>query len=35
MAAVTVLPQRPAYVIWLAGMVVAMLGSVALLASSL
>jgi Glycosyltransferase family 87 len=34
MAAFTVLPQRPAYVIWLAAMAVAMLGSVALLASS-
>jgi hypothetical protein len=33
MAAFTVVPERPAYVIWLAAMVAAMLGSVALLAS--
>jgi hypothetical protein len=33
MAAFTVVPERPAYVIWLAAMVVAVLGSVALLAS--
>jgi hypothetical protein len=33
MAAFTVVPERPAYVIWLAAMVAAMLASVALLAS--
>jgi hypothetical protein len=33
MAALTVVPERPAYVIWLAAMVAAMLASVALLAS--
>ena len=34
MAAFTVVPERPAYVIWLAAMVAAMLAGVALLASS-